>query len=170
MGVDIDIFDPEGHAVEAGAIGEVVVTGPNLMSGYWNKPVETEQVLRSGSYWSGDLGRLDASGNLYVVDRRKDMIITGGENVYGVEVEDALTSHPDVTEAAVIGVPDDRWGELVVAIIVVAQEVSEDELDRHCRARLAGYKIPRRYVLRDEPLPRSAAGKLLKRELRAEVC
>ena len=91
------------------------------MSGYWNKPEATAEVLRFGSYWSGDLGRVDGEGNLYIVDRRKDMIITGGENVYGVEVEDALTSHPAVVEAAVIGAPDDRWGELVVAIVVVTE-------------------------------------------------
>jgi long-chain acyl-CoA synthetase len=137
------------------------------MSGYWNKPEATAEVLRSGSYWSGDLGRVDGKGNLYIVDRRKDMIITGGENVYGVEVEDALTSHPAVVEAAVIGAPDDRWGELVVAVVVVTKEVSAEDLDRHCRDHLAGYKVPRRYVMREEPLPRSAAGKLLKRELRA---
>ncbi len=169
VGVDVDILDPNGGPVECGAIGEVVVTGPNLMSGYWNKPEATAEALRAGSYWSGDLGRVDRKGNLYIVDRRKDMIITGGENVYGVEVEDALTSHPAVVEAAVIGAPDDRWGELVVAIVVVTKEVSAEELDRHCRDHLAGYKVPRRYVMREEPLPRSAAGKLLKRELRAAL-
>jgi long-chain acyl-CoA synthetase len=167
VGVDVDILDSDGRPVECGTIGEVVVTGPNLMTGYWNKPEATADVLRFGSYWSGDLGRVDGKGNLYVVDRRKDMIITGGENVYGVEVEDALTSHPAVVEAAVIGAPDDRWGELVVAVVVVTEEISAEELDRHCRDNLAGYKVPRRYVMREEPLPRSAAGKLLKRELRA---
>lgn len=169
IGVDVDVLDPEGRPVEVGTVGEVVVTGPNLMNGYWNKREETARVLIDGSYWTGDLGRVDGEGNLYIVDRRKDMIITGGENVYGVEVEDALTSHPAVFEAAVIGTPDERWGELVVGIVVVADDVSLDELDRHCRARLAAYKIPRRYVLRSEPLPRSAAGKLLKRELREEL-
>jgi long-chain acyl-CoA synthetase len=169
VGVDVDILDPNGCPVECGVIGEVVVTGPNLMSGYWNKPEATAEALRLGSYWSGDLGRVDGKGNLYIVDRRKDMIITGGENVYGVEVEDALTSHPAVVEAAVIGAPDDRWGELVVAIVVVTKEVSAEELDRYCRDHLAGYKVPRRYVMREEPLPRSAAGKLLKRELRAAL-
>jgi long-chain acyl-CoA synthetase len=169
MGVDVDILDSDGRPVDCGTIGEIVVAGPNLMSGYWNKPDSTAQVLRSGSYWSGDLGRLDDKGNLYIVDRRKDMIITGGENVYGVEVEDALTSHPSVLEAAVIGAPDDRWGEIVVAVVVVAREVSAEELDSHCRSYLAGYKVPRRYVMREAALPRSAAGKLLKRELRAEL-
>jgi long-chain acyl-CoA synthetase len=167
VGVDVDILDPDGCPVDCGTIGEIVVTGPNLMSSYWNKPEATAEVLRFGSYWSGDLGRGDSEGNLYIVDRRKDMIISGGENVYGVEVEDALTSHPAVIEAAVIGAPDDRWGELVVAIVVVINDVSAEELDSHCRNHLAGYKIPRRYVMRTEPLPRSAAGKLLKRELRA---
>jgi long-chain acyl-CoA synthetase len=96
------------------------------------------------------------------------MIITGGENVYGVEVEDALASHEAVIEAAVIGTPDERWGELVVGVVVVARDVSAEELDRHCRSCLAGYKVPRRYVIRQDPLPRSAAGKLLKRELRTQ--
>ena len=169
IGVDVDILDPDGDPVEPGVIGEIVVTGPNLMNGYWNKREATSDVLRHGSYWSGDLGRIDANGNLHVVDRRKDMIITGGENVYGTEVEDALTSHPNVTEAAVIGTPDDRWGELVVAIVVVTGDVSVEELDQQCRACLAGYKVPRRYIMRLAPLPRSAAGKLLKRELRAEL-
>jgi long-chain acyl-CoA synthetase len=167
VGVAVDILDLNGCPVDSGTIGEIVVTGPNLMNGYWNKPEATAEVLRFGSYWSGDLGRVDGEGNLYVVDRRKDMIITGGENVYGVEVEDALTSHSAVVEAAVIGAPDDRWGELVVAVVVVTHEVSTEELDSHCRANLAGYKVPRRYIMRNEPLPRSAAGKLLKRELRA---
>jgi long-chain acyl-CoA synthetase len=167
VGVDVDILDLDGCPVDCGTIGEIVVTGPNLMTGYWNKPEATAEVLRFGSYWSGDLGRFDGEGNLYIVDRRKDMIITGGENVYGVEVEDALASHPTVVEAAVIGAPDDRWGELVVAIVVVTDAVSAEELDNHCRASLAGYKVPRRYILRKDPLPRSAAGKLLKRELRA---
>jgi long-chain acyl-CoA synthetase len=168
IGVEVEILDPEGPPVEDGSIGEIVVTGPNLMNGYWNKPEATAEVLRQGSYWSGDLGRMDAAGNLFVVDRRKDMIITGGENVYGVEVEDALTSHEAVIEAAVIGTPDERWGELVVGIVVVARDVSAEELDRHCRSCLAGYKVPRRYVIRQDPLPRSAAGKLLKRELRTQ--
>ena len=154
-------------SLAAHALGGMVA-GLSLIH-IWNKREETARVLIDGSYWTGDLGRVDGEGNLYIVDRRKDMIITGGENVYGVEVEDALTSHPAVFEAAVIGTPDERWGELVVGIVVVADDVSLDELDRHCRARLAAYKIPRRYVLRSEPLPRSAAGKLLKRELREEL-
>jgi long-chain acyl-CoA synthetase len=169
IGVDVDILDPGGDPVEPGQIGEIVVTGPNLMSSYWNKDEATADVLRLGSYWSGDLGRMDEHGNLYVVDRRKDMIITGGENVFSTEVEDALTSHPQVAEAAVIGAPDDRWGELVVAVVVTAGTVPEEELDQHCRVFLAGYKVPRRYVFRDDPLPRSAAGKLLKRELRSNL-
>jgi long-chain acyl-CoA synthetase len=169
IGVDVDILDPGGDPVEPGEIGEIVVTGPNLMNGYWNKEEATSDALRLGSYWSGDLGRMDANGNLYVVDRRKDMIITGGENVFSTEVEDALTLHPNVIEAAVIGIPDDRWGELVVAIVVTSGTVPVGDLDQHCRACLAGYKIPRRYIMRDHPLPRSAAGKLLKRELRTNL-
>ena len=111
IGVDVDIVDEAGSGVDQGEIGEIVVTGPNIMSGYLNKPDATDAVIRGGSYWSGDIGRRDAAGRLYVVDRRKDMIITGGENVFCAEVENALASHPGVIEAAVFGTPDERWGE-----------------------------------------------------------
>jgi acyl-CoA synthetase (AMP-forming)/AMP-acid ligase II len=109
---------------------------------------------------------MDEEGRVYVVDRRKDMIITGGENVYSVEVEDILALHPAIIEAAVIGEPHELWGEIVVAIVVCRDDISPEELDAHCRSQLASYKVPRRYILRSEPLPRTPAGKLLKRELR----
>ncbi len=169
VGVEVRAEDDQGHQLAPGELGELVVTGPNIMVGYWGKSEVTAQVLRDGSYRSGDIGYCDADGYVYVVDRSKDMIITGGENVYGVEVEDVLCSHPSVADAGVIGRPDPRWGEVVVAVVVARSAVSADELDRHCRALLAAYKVPRTYIIGEEPLPRSAAGKLLKRELRQWV-
>jgi len=170
LGVDVSVRAPDGSLVSGGELGEIVVTGPNIMAGYWRKPEASALVLRDNAYWSGDVGYLDGDGYLYVIDRTKDMIITGGENVYGTEVEDVLAAHAGVREAAVIGRPDDRWGEVVVAIVVLTASTSTpvdtSELDRHCRARLANYKVPRIYEFHDGPLPRSAAGKLLKRELR----
>jgi long-chain acyl-CoA synthetase len=166
LGVDVTVRRPDGSEAAAGELGEIVVRGPNVMVGYWRKPDATAAVVRDGAYWSGDIGYQDDEGHVFVVDRSKDMIITGGENVYGVEVEGVLAAHPAVAEAAVIGTPDPHWGEIVVAVVVTCAEVAEDELAAHCRAQLAGYKVPRRYEFRTDPLPRSAAGKLLKRELR----
>ena len=169
VGVSVEVHDDTGAPAAPGELGEIVVTGPNIMVGYWGKPEATAAVLHGHSYRSGDLGYLDEWGRLVVVDRIKDMIITGGENVYGVEVEDVLAAHPSVMEAAVLGVPDERWGELVVAVVVMRGEADHAALDGHCRAALAAYKVPRRYVVRTEPLPRTAAGKLLKRSLREEL-
>ena len=148
-------------------IGEVAIRGENVMAGYWNKPDATAAALAGGWYRSGDLGYLDEHAYLYLVDRVKDMIITGGENVYSTEVEEVLYRHDAVLEAAVFGVPDDRWGEAVHAVVVPRAPVGEAELVDHCRGLIAGYKVPKRIEFRREPLPKSAAGKLLKRELRA---
>jgi long-chain acyl-CoA synthetase len=166
VGVEVTIRDEGGVELPRGETGEIVVTGPNIMLGYWQKATATEAVLTGDSYRSGDLGYMDEEGRVYVVDRRKDMIITGGENVYSVEVEDVLALHPAVIEAAVIGEPHELWGETVLAIVVCRDDISPDALDAHCRTQLANYKVPRRYVLRREPLPRTPAGKLLKRQLR----
>jgi long-chain acyl-CoA synthetase len=166
VGVEVTIRDEDGVELPRGVTGEIVVTGPNIMLGYWQKPAATEAVLIGDTYRSGDLGYMDEEGRVYVVDRRKDMMITGGENVYSVEVEDILALHPAIIEAAVIGEPHALWGELVVAIVVCRDDVSPEELDAHCRSQLASYKVPRRYIVRTEPLPRTPAGKLLKRELR----
>jgi len=138
-----------------------------VMAGYWNKPEATADALASGWYRSGDLGYLDEHAYLYLVDRVKDMIITGGENVYSTEVEEVLYRHDAVREAAVFGVPDDHWGEAVHAVVVSAAPVSEAELLDHCRGLIARYKVPKRIEFRTEPLPKSAAGKLLKHQLRA---
>jgi long-chain acyl-CoA synthetase len=168
VGVEARIVDPEDRtAMARGEVGEVAVRGPNVMLGYWNKPEQTDAVLVDGWYHTGDLGRLDEEGLLYLVDRAKDMIVSGGENVYSTEVEDVLYRHPAVLEAAVFGIPDERWGEAVHAVVVPRAELSEEELIRHCREAIAGYKVPKRIELRDEPLPKSGAGKVLKRELRA---
>jgi len=147
-------------------VGELWVRGANVMLGYWNRPEATADALVDGWYRTGDLVRTDADGYLYMVDRAKDMIITGAENVYSVEVEAVLTAHEAVSEAAVFGVPDERWGEAVHAVVVASPGTTADELIAHCRARIAGFKIPRAIDVRGEPLPKSGAGKLLKSTLR----
>src|SRR4051812_21779519 len=168
IGVELRVVDPADRTpLPAGEVGEVAVRGPNVMLGYWEKPRETADVLADGWYHTGDLGRLDEHGYLELVDRAKDMIVSGGENVYSTEVEDVLYRHPAVAEAAVFGVPDERWGEAVHAVVVPRCTVTEEELVTFCREAIAGYKVPKRIELRDEPLPKSGAGKVLKRDLRA---
>ena len=166
IGVQIKIVDEAGSELPPGEIGEVAAKGPNIMQGYWRKPEQTAEVLRDGWYHTGDLGRLDADGYLYLVDRAKDMIVTGGENVYCSEVEEALYKHPAVLEAAVIGVPDARWGEAVHAVVVPREPVSAEELIEFCRQHIAGYKLPKAITFSDTELPKSGPGKILKRELR----
>lgn len=167
IGVEVVVRRPDGTPCPDGEPGEVTARGPNVMAGYWNKPDQTAAALRDGWYWTGDVGRLDDEGYLYLLDRSKDMIVSGGENVYCTEVEDALYTHPMVLEATVFGVPHERWGEAVHAVVVPRGEVTPDELIAHCRERIAGYKVPRSVELRAEPLPKSGPGKVLKRELRA---
>jgi long-chain acyl-CoA synthetase len=169
-GVEVAIMDEDGRLVPSDAVGEVVVRGPSVMSGYWNRPDATAETLRGGWLHTGDLGRLTGDAVLYLLDRTKDMIISGGSNVYAVEVEEVLSAHPDVADVAVVGVPDDTWGELVLAVVVRSRDESLDatSLEAHCRARLAGYKVPRRWKVVDA-LPRNAYGKVLKRELRAQM-
>jgi long-chain acyl-CoA synthetase len=168
IGVQVEVRRPDGTVAAAGEVGEVWVRGPNVMLGYWNRPEATAAALVDGWYRTGDAARMDEHGYLFMVDRLKDMIITGGENVYSVEVEAVLAEHPAVAEVAVVGVPDDRWGEAVHAIVVLAPGATagEDDLRAHCRGRIAGYKVPRSVELRTAPLPKSGAGKLLKQELR----
>jgi len=169
VGVDVDVRRDDGSSCDVGEVGEVAVRGPNVMGAYWNKPDQTAAVLRDGWYHTGDLGYTDEHAFVYLVDRAKDMIVSGGENVYSTEVEDVLYRHPAVLEAAVFAVPDDRWGEAVHAVVVPrpSVSVSEEELLAHCRAAIAAYKVPKAVELRAEPLPKSGAGKTLKRELRA---
>jgi long-chain acyl-CoA synthetase len=168
VGVQADVRDDEGAPVAPGEIGEVWVRGPNVMLGYWNQPDATEAALVDGWYRTGDAAYADSDGYLYMVDRLKDMIITGAENVYCVEIESALAEHPAVLEAAVFGIPDERWGEAVHAVVAVAPEspVGAEELIAHCRGLIAGFKVPRSIDIRAEPLPKSGAGKVLKNTLR----
>jgi acyl-CoA synthetase (AMP-forming)/AMP-acid ligase II len=168
-GVDLCIQDGDGQLLDRGAIGEVCARGGNFMQGYWHKPDETTKALRGGWYHSGDAGYLDDRGYLFLVDRLKDMIVSGGENIYCVEVESAISTHPAVAQVAVIGIPDDRWGEAVHAIVVSKQGcmLTAAEVVEHTRGLIAGYKTPKSVDIRTDPLPLSPAMKVLKRELRA---
>jgi long-chain acyl-CoA synthetase len=165
----VEVRDPDGAPVPVGELGEIWFDGPNLIRGYWNRPDATAEVLVDGWLRTGDLGRLDDDGFVYVVDRIKDVVLRGGENVYCAEVEAALYEHAAVHEAAVFGVPHERLGEEVVAVVLLrgGAAASTDELLDHVGARLAAFKVPARLRITDEPLPRNAAGKFLKRELRA---
>jgi long-chain acyl-CoA synthetase len=172
VGVEIAVLDASGSACAAGVTGEVVARGPNVMVGYWENPAATEAVFVDGWYRTGDIGYVDGDQYLYLLDRAKDMIVSGGENVYSLEVEDALSSHPAVLEAAVFGVPDERWVEAVHAVVVVRDaslmsETLPEELRAHCRRAIAGFKVPKRIDVQAEPLPKSGPGKILKRQLRA---
>jgi acyl-CoA synthetase (AMP-forming)/AMP-acid ligase II len=167
-GVDLRVVDESGRELEARGRGELVVRAANVMRSYWNNPEETKPVFRDGFFRTGDVGYRDANGYFYILDRLKDMIVTGGENVYSGEVEAVIYQHPAVREAAVFGIPDPRWGELVAACVVrkPGTTLSEDELIAHCRRSLANYKVPRRVELSDAELPKSGTGKILKRILR----
>jgi long-chain acyl-CoA synthetase len=165
-GVEVRIVDSALAEVKPGTVGDILVRSASVMAGYWRKPEATAEVMRGDWYLTGDLGYRDDESYLYLVDRAKDMIVSGGENIYSTEVEDALASHPAVEEVAVFGVPDPRWGESVYAVVVTRQPVTADELVDHCRQRIAGFKVPRHVELLPEPLPKSAAGKILKRQLR----
>jgi long-chain acyl-CoA synthetase len=165
---EIEIVGADGAPAPCGTVGEVRVRGGNAMLGYWRKPAETAEVMRDSWVYTGDAGRLDAEGFLYLVDRVKDMIVTGGENVYSAEVESACAMHPAVSQCVIIGVPDDRWGESVHAIVILkaGASVSAADLIAHCHELIAGYKCPRTVEFRTEPFPLSGVGKILKRELR----
>jgi long-chain acyl-CoA synthetase len=168
---DIMIADDDGNEVATGELGEVLMRGPNVVKGYWNKPEATAETFRDGWLHSGDIGRVDEEGFLYIVDRAKDMVIRGGENIYSVEIETVLYEHPAVSEAAVVGIPHQVLGEEVAAVVkrVPGAEVTEQELRDHISNRLAAYKVPVRIEITDEELPRNPAGKILKRELRDKL-
>jgi acyl-CoA synthetase (AMP-forming)/AMP-acid ligase II len=165
-GTQLRIVDPDGNDVAPGGVGEVVARGPQVMVGYWNRPEDTADTLRDGWLFTGDAGSLDAEGYLTIRDRIRDMVVTGGENVYPVEVERVLVEHPAVAEAAVIGVPDDRWGEAVHAVVV--GDVDLDALRAHCEQHLARFKIPKSFEVVDT-LPRNASGKVRKNLLRGRT-
>ena len=168
-GIALSIQDEDGTRLAAYETGEVCARSGNLMREYWNQPEQTQAAFRGGWYHTGDVGYLDDQGYLFLVDRVKDMIVSGGENVYSTEVENAIASHPAVAQVAVIGIPDETWGEAVHAVVVTHPdtEVSEAELREHARQAIAGYKVPKSVEFRSEPLPLSGALKVLKRELRA---
>ena len=166
-GVRLRIEDEGGQVLPAGEVGEICAQGGNFMDGYWNKPEATEEAFRGDWYHSGDAGYLDDEGYLYIVDRVKDMIVSGGENVYSAEVENAIATHPAVLQVAVIGIPSEKWGEAVHAIVVLRPDATatDEELIAHAKTAIAGYKVPKSIEFRDE-LPLSGAGKVLKRDLK----
>jgi long-chain acyl-CoA synthetase len=167
-GIEVRVADVSGAEVAVGETGELVARGANVMHRYWNNSKETAQAFRDGWFRTGDVGRQDADGFFYILDRLKDMIVTGGENVYSGEVEAVIYAHPAVLEAAVFGIPDPKWGELVATCVVLkpGKALSGDELRDYCRRSLANYKVPRRVEFSDTELPKSGTGKILKRALR----
>jgi acyl-CoA synthetase (AMP-forming)/AMP-acid ligase II len=169
LGVEVLVLDESDEALPHGTVGEICARGPNVMLGYWGMESTTAETLRKGWLHTGDLGYMDEDGFVFIVDRAKDMVISGGENIFSVEVESAIYSHSAVQECAVIGIPHEHWGEAVHAIVVLREESSASESDiiEHCREKIAGYKVPRTVDFRAEPLPISGAGKVLKNELRA---
>ncbi|MBT3371832.1 MAG: long-chain-fatty-acid--CoA ligase [Rhodospirillaceae bacterium] len=168
MGVQLKIVDEDENEVPTGEVGELCARGDNVMLGYWGQPEMTAHALRNGWLHTGDGARMDEEGFVYIVDRVKDMIISGGENVYSAEVEDAIYQHAAVAECAVIGIPHDKWGEEVHAIIRLheGQEADEKAIIEHCHTLIAAFKCPRSVELRTDPLPLSGAGKILKAQLR----
>lgn len=168
-GVEVRVVDQKtGEDVKPGEFGEIIARGPNVMLGYWKRPKESEEALRGGYMHTGDVATIDHENFIFIVDRAKDMIISGGENIYCTEVENALYEHPAVLEASVVGIPDAKWGEAVLAIVVPRPGATptESEIIEHCRKLIAGYKCPKSVVFQDTPLPKSGAGKILKTELR----
>jgi long-chain acyl-CoA synthetase len=161
-------MDDANKVLPDGEVGEIVVSGPRLMAEYWNKPKATADAIRDHWYHTGDLGCFDGQRNLHVVDRKKDMIISGGENVYSVEVESVLSTHPDVLECAVIGVPSKEWGEAVHAVIVTRDQrsVVVDDIVAYCRGKIANYKIPKSVSFSADALPKTGPGKIAKRQIR----
>jgi len=163
--VDLDAPDPDT------GVGELLIRGPHIVAGYWNKPEQTAETFVGGWLHSGDLARIDGEGRVYIVDRKKDMINRGGENVYSVEVENALAGHPAVGEVAVVGVPDSMMGEKVGAVVVPlpGRQLDPQELIAFAKEHLADFKVPQYVVVRNEPLPRNPGGKVLKPPLRTET-
>lgn len=167
-GCEVKVRDPETRKeLPPGEVGEIVTKSPFIMDGYWGKPDATHAVIRDGWYWSGDAGRIDENGYLYVVDRVKDMIISGGENIYPAEIENLLAAHPAVMESAIVGMPDEKWGELVRAFIVKRPDadVTAEQLIEFLRPKIASFKLPKRVDFIDA-LPRNPGGKILKTVLR----
>jgi long-chain acyl-CoA synthetase len=167
-GIDVRVVDEAGREVETGQSGELVARGQNVTRGYWKNENETGRAFRGGLFRTGDVGYQDAEGYFYILDRVKDMIVTGGENVYSGEVEAVISEHPAVREAAVFGIPDPQWGEIVAACVVLnpRHPLSAEDLIAYCRRSLANYKVPRRVEFSENELPKGGSGKILKRVLR----
>jgi len=167
MGTEVRVVNEKGREVPRGEAGEILVRGPQMFREYWNLPAATEEALRDGWLHTGDGGVMDEEGFLYLKDRIKDMIISGGENIYPREVEEVLFQHDAIADVAVVGIPHEHWGETVMAVVVPTTgcELDENEVIEFCRSRLAGYKRPRSVDIVDE-IPRNTSGKVLKRELR----
>ncbi|MGA2695361.1 MAG: AMP-binding protein, partial [Terriglobales bacterium] len=167
-GVDLQITDTSGKQLGPGQAGELVARGANVMRGYWNNPEESAAAFREGFFRTGDIGRQNADGYFFILDRLKDMVVTGGENVYSGEVEAVIYAHPAVREVAVFGIPDPEWGELVMACVVLkpGATLTTVNLIAFCRQSLANYKVPRRIEFSETDLPKNSAGKVLKKALR----
>jgi len=164
---EVKIVDAEGNELPRGEIGEIIANGPQIMQGYWNQADATKHTIIDGWLHTGDAGRMDEEGYIYIQDRLKDMIISGGENIYPAEIENILVSHPQIQDAAVIGVPDVKWGEVPLAVLIANddQRLTSDELENYCQGKLARYKIPRKLEYLDS-LPRNPTGKVLKKSIR----
>ena len=171
IGSEVKVVGPDGATLPADEIGEIWVRGDNVTGGYWKRPEETAAALTEGWLRTGDMATMDAEGRLFIVDRLKDMIITGGENVYPAEVEQVIYQRPEVLECAVIGLPDDKWGERVHAVVRCkpGAELTAEDLITHCRRHIGGYKCPRGVTFRDEPMPLTGARKIRKHQLREEL-
>ena len=166
---DVRFVDSEGRDVAFGEVGELWVKGPQVMTGYWQRPEDTAKVLRDGWLATGDIAKMDEDGYIQIVDRKKDMILVSGFNVYPNEVEAVLATHPGVADTAVVGVPDDECGEIVVAFVTKKDpSVTEDAIRQHARQSLTGYKVPRIVVFKDD-LPKSNVGKVLRKDLSDEA-
>ena len=167
-GTLVACLDEDGQEVPIGQSGEIAAKGPQVMAGYWQKPEETAQVMKNGWFLTGDIGVMDADGYFTIVDRKKDMVVVSGFNVYPNEIEDCLATHPGILEAAVIGVPDEGTGEAVKAFVIKRdQGLTEADIRAHCKAHLTAYKVPKKVIFRDD-LPKSNVGKILRKDLRAE--
>ena len=165
--MEFKVVDERGDAVPVGEVGEIITRGPTLFDGYYGNPEATQEAWRAGYFHTGDLGRMDEEGFLYIVDRLKDMILSGGVNIYPKDIEDVIYRLSAVKDVAVIGIPNEKWGEAVHAIVVLREKatLTEDEVLSTCRDALAAFQVPKRVEFRDE-LPRNPSGKLLKRVLR----
>ena len=168
VGVEMEIFDENDQPVKPGEVGEIVARGPNVMLGYWKRPEDTARTLRGGWLHTGDAAKVDEHGYFYIVDRTKDMIVTGGENVYSTEVENAIFKHSSIREVAVIGTPDEKWGEVVAAVVTLKPDttLTAEELIAHCNKYLANYKVPKLVEIKEGELPKGGTGKIDKKILR----